>query len=174
MVAIENKVIDIYNVASYDSNDMIISVEEELSDTIDIKDSYSLTDSTVLNIEHHILKIDDDRVEILYQEYNGKSETEHLLKHETININNSGFNKLVCSNIDRIYHLSSVPYTTHYIIEDIPHILLQLQFHQRKQGYHLDLRFLMLVKLLSQVRQHETRENLLQNMGFPKTLFFPP
>ena len=125
MVAIENKVIDIYNVASYDSNDMIISVEEELSDTIDIKDSYSLTDSTVLNVEHHILKIDDDRVEILYQEYNGKSETEHLLKHETININNSGFNKLVCSNIDRIYHLSSVPYTTHYIIEDIPHILIK-------------------------------------------------
>jgi len=116
-VAIENKAIDVHNKNSYNSQSFNISVNEVLSTSVDIKDSYTLTNNTILNTEHFIIEPKDDRVSVAYQYYNGTAETENLLKHEELTIDNSGFNKLTFSNIDTIYHLSTIPYTTHYIKE---------------------------------------------------------
>ena len=116
-IAVDNKAIDIHNKTSYDSQSFEISINEQLGTTVDVKDTYQLSSGTILNTEHFIITPKDERVSLIYQTYNGSSETENLLKHEELIIDNSGFNKLACSNIDTIFHLSTVPYTTHYIKE---------------------------------------------------------
>lgn len=117
LIAIDNKAIDVHNKSSYTSQAFDVSISEVLSTSVDIKDAYTLTNSTILNTEHFIIEPKDERVSVVYQNYNGSKETEHLLKYEELLIDGSGFNKLVCSNVDTIYHLSTIPYTTHYIRE---------------------------------------------------------
>lgn len=118
-IAIDNKTIDIHNKSSFNSQSFEVNTTETLSTTVDIKDTYTLSGGTILNTEQYIIQPKDERVSIMYQTYNGSTETEHLLKYEELTIDNSGFNKLAYSNIDMIYHISTVPFTTHYIKEII-------------------------------------------------------
>ena len=106
-IAIRNN-IDLFNEAIYDMTTYNIDDKIFLSSSVNIKDSYTLTDHTILNTEKFIIATDNDQVTIKYDYYDGTSKKEHLLKYEEIFIESDGFNKLTYSNIDTIFHCSLV------------------------------------------------------------------
>ena len=101
-----------YNMTTYNIDDTVI-----LSSTADIKDTYSLTDNTVLNTEKFIVKTDNDNISIKYDYYDGTEKKAYLLKHEEVIVEADGFNKLTYSNIDTIYHISTSPFEGQYVDE---------------------------------------------------------
>lgn len=115
-IAIKND-IDLLNSAIYDVTTYDVDETNFLSSSVDIKESYTLTDYTILNTEKFIIETDNDLVEIKYDYYDGTSKKEHLLKYESIFIESDGFNKLVYSNIDTIYHCSVSPFEGEYMLD---------------------------------------------------------
>ena len=106
--------VDLLNDASYDSSLFNINESHNLSSSIDLKDSYTLSDNTILNTEQFSVSVCNPDISIKYDHYNGTEEKEHLIKHEEIYIKSDGFNKLTYSNIDTIYHLSTKPIEDKY------------------------------------------------------------
>ena len=106
-IAIYNN-IDLLNNAMYDITTFNIDEKGFLSSSVDIKESYELTDHTILNTEKFIIDTESDLVTIKYDYYDGTSKKEHLLKYEEIMVENDGFNKLTFSNIDSVFHCSTL------------------------------------------------------------------
>ena len=123
-VAIQNN-IDMLNDISYDVVTYNIDDKGFLSSSIDIQDSYTLTDHTILNTEKFILETENEHVTIKYDYYDGTEKKSNLLKFEEIIVESDGFNKLVFSNIDRVYHISRTPFTLEYIEEEIDYTILK-------------------------------------------------
>ena len=109
----------VYDISTYNINDYVY-----LSTSVPIKDSYSITSQTILNTERFMIETNDEHVSIKYDYYDGTSKKEHLLKFEEVYIESDGFNKLIYSNIDTIYHCSFTPFTEKYII-DVPFEILK-------------------------------------------------
>ena len=124
-VAIKNE-IDLLNNATYDMTTYNLNEYVYLSNNVEIKDSYTITNHTILNTERFMISTDDENVSIKYDYYNGTEKKSHLLKYENIFIESDGFNKLVYSNIDTIYHCSFSPFEGEYINE-IPFEILKDQ-----------------------------------------------
>lgn len=108
-IAIQNK-IDLLNNTTYDITSYNITDTFYLSSSVAIKDSYTVTNQTILNTERFMISTNNDQVSIKYDYYDGTNKKEHLVKHEEIFIESDGFNKLVYSNIDTIYHCSTSPF----------------------------------------------------------------
>ena len=124
-IAIKNN-IDLLNNAIYNMTTYDVNETNFLSTSIDIKDSYTITNYTILDTEKYIIETDNEQVEVKYDYYDGTSKKEHLLKHESIFIESDGFNKLIYSNIDTIYHCSIVPFDGEYK-QDVNYELLNTQ-----------------------------------------------
>lgn len=122
-IAIKNK-IDLLNNTIYDMTTYDINDCTYLSTSVPIKDSYTLTNHAVLNTERFMISTNNENVEIKYDYYDGTEKKKHLLKFEEIFIESDGFNKLVYSNIDTIYHCSFSPFINEYI-SDIPFEILK-------------------------------------------------
>ena len=105
-VAIKNNS-DLANNTMYDMTTYNVDEKGFLSSSIDIKDSYELTNHTILNTEKYILSTDNDDITIKYDYYDGTSKKAHLLKFEEIIVESDGFNKLNFSNIDSVFHCST-------------------------------------------------------------------
>ena len=125
-IAIQNN-IDMLNDISYSMTTYNIDDKGFLSSTIDIKDSYTLTDHTILNTEKFIVDTENEHVTVKFDRYDGTDKKSHLLKYEEIVVESDGFNKLVYSNIDTIYHISRTPFTTEYIEDDVEYTILKDQ-----------------------------------------------
>ena len=115
-IAIQNNV-DMLNNLSYDVTSYNIDEVITLSSTVDIKDTYSLTDNTILNTEKFMVSSDNEDITIKYDYYDGTQKKAHLLKYEELIVESDGFNKLSYSNIDSIYHISNSPYVDEYLDE---------------------------------------------------------
>ena len=116
-IAIQNN-IDMLNNISYSATTYNIDDVNFLSSSVDIKDTYTLTDHTILNTEKYIIDTHNDNITIKYDYYDGTVKKSHLLKYEEVIVEQDGFNKLNYSNIDTIYHISKEPYKNEYL-EDI-------------------------------------------------------
>ena len=116
-IAIQNNV-DMSNNLSYSATTYNIDEVVALSTSVDIKDTYSLTDDRILNTERFIVSSDNEQITIKYDYYDGTTKKNHLLKYEEIIVESDGFNKLTYSNIDSIYHISLSPHSSEYL-EDI-------------------------------------------------------
>ena len=115
-VAIKNN-IDLLNNSTYDITTYNINEANYLSTSIDIKDSYTITDHTILNTERFIVSTNNENVSIKYDYYNGTEKKAHLLKFENIYTELDGFNKLIYSNIDTVYHCSLSPFEGKYLTD---------------------------------------------------------
>ena len=111
----------VYDLSTYNVNDIIT-----LSSSVDIKDSYTLSDYTILNTEKYIISTDNENVTIKYDYFDGTEKKSNLLKHEIIFAESDGFNKLVYSNIDTVYHCSVTPFENEYFL-DVPFEILKDQ-----------------------------------------------
>ena len=120
-----NNNINLSNSKSYNSETFNISEQIQVSSSVDIKDSYEITNYTVLNTECFIINTDEQGVSIKYDYFDGTSKKNHLLKYIEINTKNDGFNKLPHSNIDTIYHISKHPYTDNYLQDVTSYNLLK-------------------------------------------------
>ena len=103
-IAIYNT-IDLNNDISYSINTYDVNSKELLSTMIDIKDTYKLTDTMILDTTQFIIE-PPEGMTIKYEEYNGSEDKAHLLKTEVIVVDANRFNKLTYANIDGLYHLS--------------------------------------------------------------------
>ncbi len=124
-VAIKNN-IDLLNNSTYDITTYNVNETNYLSTSIDIKDSYTITNQTILNTERFMVSTNNENVTIKYDYYNGTEKKAHLLKSEIVYTEADGFNKLIYSNIDTVYHCSFSPFEGHYIT-DIPFEILNEQ-----------------------------------------------
>ena len=126
-IAIQNN-IDLANDISYNVNTYNINSKELLSSMIEIKNTYHINNSTILDTSQFMV-IPPNNMTIKYEEYNGTQDKAHLLKTEEIIVGSDKFNKLVYSNIDSIYHLSKEKPASRYIIDNAnaKHILLKDQ-----------------------------------------------
>ena len=124
-IAIQNNV-DMLNSLSYSVTSYNIDEVITLSSTVDIKDTYSLTDNTILNTEKFIVSSDNEDITIKYEFYDGTSKKAYLLKYEEVVVEADGFNKLVYSNIDTIYHISKSPYVDEYLDEITDYNILKI------------------------------------------------
>ena len=109
-----------YESTTYDINDTII-----LSSAVDIKDSYSVSNNIILNTEKFIVNTNNKDITIKYDYYNGTSNKNYLLKHEELIVEEDGFNKLMFSNIDEIFHISDKPFTDEYRKDIVDYDLLK-------------------------------------------------
>lgn len=125
LVAIHNN-IDLYNDINYSINSYDINSNELLSTMIDIKDTYTVNDSMILDTTQFIVE-PPKGLTVKYEIFNGSESKNHLLKTEEIIIDSSGFTKLTYSNVDGIYHLSKTYPTDSYIKDDIDYELLAEQ-----------------------------------------------
>jgi hypothetical protein len=96
----------VYNITTYNVNEEI-----QLSSAVDIKDSYTLTNQTILNTEQFIVSTDNKDIEIKYEYYDGTPARANFVKYQTITVKSDGFNKLLFSNIDTIFHISTEAYS---------------------------------------------------------------
>ena len=121
-IAIQNN-IDLFNDVSYTVNSYDINSKEYLSTMIDIKDSYTITNNMILDTTQYIV-VPPENMTVKYEEYNGSSAKNHLIKVEEIIIDANKFNKLTYSNIDGIYHLSKTRYESSYKKDPVEYTLL--------------------------------------------------
>ena len=124
-IAIHNN-IDLVNDISYSVNTYNINNKEYLKSMIDIKDTYTINNTMILDTSQFIVQ-PPEGLTVKYEEYNGTVEKAHLVKTEEILIDSNRFNKLVYSNIDGIFHLSRYNSNTGYEIENIKYNLLKEQ-----------------------------------------------
>ncbi len=101
----------------YSSTTFDIDTTEYLSSSVDIKDSYTLTNNIILDTERYIIETKNPNVKIKYDFYDGTEMKAHLLKYEEVLIDSTGFNKLAYSNIDKIYHISFSPFEDNYVYD---------------------------------------------------------
>lgn len=121
-IAIHNN-IDLANDVSYHVNTYDINSKEYLRSMIDIKDTYTVNNTMILDTTQFIVQ-PPEGLTVKYEEYNGTQEKGHLVKTEEIIIDSNRFNKLVYSNVDGIYHLSKYNPNVGYEIENIRYELL--------------------------------------------------
>jgi hypothetical protein len=121
-IAIHNS-IDLYNDINYSVSTYDINSNELLSSMIDIKDTYIINNSMILDTTQFIVE-PPEGLTVKYEIYNGSESKGHLLKTEEIIIDSNGFTKLTYSNVDGIYHLSKKMPEDTYTKEDIDYELL--------------------------------------------------
>ena len=121
-IAIHNN-IDLVNDVSYHVNTYDINSKEYLKSMIDIKDTYTINNTMILDTTQFIIQ-PPEGLTVKYEEYNGTQEKGHLVKTEEIVIDSNRFNKLCYSNVDGIYHLSKYNPNVGYEIENIKYELL--------------------------------------------------
>ena len=123
-IAIQNNV-DLANDINYSVNTYDINSKELLSTMINIKDTYTLNKSVILDTCQFMVVPPNNSLTVKYEEYNGTEEKSHLLKVEEVVVDSSKFTKLTYSNVDSIFHLSkSSAAGSTYIRDGIEHVLL--------------------------------------------------
>ena len=97
---------DYNNESIYNINVLDYSDKYTLSEYINIKDSYDISVNNTVLTEQYIV-VPPKGMEVRYLSYDATSETEHLLKQESIVVDDRMFKKLQFSNIDRVMNISS-------------------------------------------------------------------
>ena len=95
--------LDLLNSITYNVSESYILDEVKLNQSIKIKDSYN--DNTI-QTNKCVLEVSDD-MEVIYEHYDGTSDTEDLLIKEVIEVQNDGFKKLEYANIDEVFYIGT-------------------------------------------------------------------
>ena len=96
---------DFNNDSMYSINVLDYSDKYTLSEYINIKDSYNISVNNTILTEQYIV-VPPKGMTVEYKTYDATSETEDLLKYESLIVDDKMFKKLQFSNIDRIMSIS--------------------------------------------------------------------
>ena len=97
---------DYNNEAIYSINVLDYSDKYTLSEYINIEDSYFISANNTILTEQYIV-VPPKGMTVEYLLHDGTSETEHLIKQETISVDDKMFKKLLYSNIDRMMSITT-------------------------------------------------------------------
>lgn len=95
--------LNLLNSILYNVSETYILDEVKLNQSIKIKDTYN---ENTIQTNKCLIEVPED-MQVIYQYYDGTSNTEDLLIKEVIEVQDDGFKKLEYSNIDKIFYIGT-------------------------------------------------------------------